>query len=37
LLTGEELHYHAVSHILLPRGATSFDDVRALQNTIRLH
>jgi hypothetical protein len=35
--TGEELHYHAVSHILLPRGATSFDDVKTLQNKILLH
>jgi hypothetical protein len=37
LATGEELHYQAVSHILLPRGATSFDDVRTLQNKILLH
>jgi len=35
--TGEELHYQAVSHSFLPRGATSFDDIRILQSEIRLH
>jgi hypothetical protein len=35
--TGEELHYQAFTHSLLPQGATSFDDVRILQSEIRLH
>jgi hypothetical protein len=35
--TGEELNYQAVSHTFLPKGATSFDDIRILQSEIRLH
>jgi hypothetical protein len=37
LATGEELHYQAVTHTVLPRGATSFDDLRLFRTDIRLH
>ena len=37
LATGEALQYQALVHSFLPRGATSFDDLRLLRSEIRLH
>jgi hypothetical protein len=35
--TGEDLHYQVFTHTLLPRGATSFDELRFTKTDIRLH
>ena len=35
--TGEALQYQALSHTFLPRGATSFDDLRLARSEIQLH
>jgi hypothetical protein len=36
VVTGEELHYQAAAHSFLPRGATSFDDLRFVRSRIQL-
>jgi hypothetical protein len=36
VMTGEELHYQAAAHFFLPRGATSFDDLRFARSRIQL-
>ena len=34
--SGDELHYQAVAHSFLPRGATSFDDLRFIRSRVQL-
>ena len=37
LETGEELHYQARTHSIVPPGGTDFEDIRLLSSVIKLH